>query len=93
MITTDGGIYPLPSYEDLASFRTGSYALPRVTKFRRLSGRIDGYSVCSEGEGDGWSKSKEDAKVEVEVETEGRSEVVKVEREKTANKGRLVNSL
>ena len=35
----DGGIYPLPSYEDLASFRTGSYALPRVTKFRRLSGR------------------------------------------------------
>ena len=42
----DGGIYPLPSYEDLASFRTGSYALPRVTKFRRLSGRwISGYSV------------------------------------------------
>ena len=41
----DGGFYPLPSYEDLASFRTGSYALPRVTKFRRLSGRIGGYSV------------------------------------------------
>ena len=41
----DGGFYPLPSYEDLASFRTGSYALPRVTKFRRLSGRICGYSV------------------------------------------------
>ncbi len=41
----DGGFYPLPSYEDLASFRTGSYALPRVTKFRRLSRRIGGYSV------------------------------------------------
>ena len=79
----DGGFYPLPSYEDLASFRTGSYALPEL---RSLDVFPDGLVVIVFACEERWRWVVKVAK----IKTEGRSEVVKVGRENAANKGGLV---